>query len=255
MHTAILLLALCFASVPALPGQSTSVHDAVRAKDLASVKRLVEADASLLAQKDTNGDTPLHVVASRGHAAMVAFLVERGADPNARTISGKSAYNLAAEANQAAAVQTLLRLGASSSPPQFPELKGPYLGQTPPGTEPVVFARDIVSGQEEFSNHSSLSLSPDGTEMYWGGGVQLRGAPGDFGGYRYGIWVTKLQNGRWTVPQFASFSGVAEHHDDNPFLTPDNKRLFFTSQRPLPGSDEEGEHLVRRADRGRLVRS
>jgi len=41
MHTAILLLALVVAGVPALHTQSASVHDAVRAKDLASVKRLV----------------------------------------------------------------------------------------------------------------------------------------------------------------------------------------------------------------------
>ena len=220
-----------------------TMRRAVQGGSVEIVKLLLARNLSIPTAANAYGWTPLHVAGSRGHAAMVAFLVERGADLNARTISGKSAYNLAAEAHQTAAVETLLRLGASSSAPQFPELKGPYLGQTPPGAEPAVFARDIVSGLEEFSNHSSLSLSPDGMEMYWGGGVQLRGAAGDFGGYLYGIWVTKLQNGRWTIPQFASFSGVAEHHDDNPFLTPDNKCLFFTSQRPLPGTDARKENI------------
>jgi len=221
----------------------TTMRRAVQGGSVEIVKLLLARNLSIPTAANAYGWTPLHVVASRGHAAMVAFLAERGADPNARTVSGKSAYNLAAEANQTAAVEALSRLGATSSPPQFPELKGPYLGQTPPGAEPVVFARDIVSGLEEFSNHSSLSVSPDGSELYWGGGIQLRGAPGNFGGYRYGIRVTKLQNGRWTAPQFASFSGVAEYNDDNPFLTPDNKRLFFTSRRPVEGTGARKENI------------
>ncbi|MBU0595291.1 hypothetical protein KJ567_01230, partial [Candidatus Bipolaricaulota bacterium] len=42
------------------------------------------------------------------------------------------------------------------------DLSGPYLGQEPPGLDPVPFAERLI----QFT-HSSLSLSPDGTEIYW----------------------------------------------------------------------------------------
>jgi hypothetical protein len=41
----------------------------------------------------------------------------------------------------------------------FPVLTGPYLGQTLPVNEPVIFAPGIVSYG---GNHSSLAISPDG---------------------------------------------------------------------------------------------
>ncbi|MCU0461358.1 MAG: hypothetical protein MUF36_05000 [Bacteroidales bacterium] len=47
----------------------------------------------------------------------------------------------------------------------FPVLSGPYLGQTPPGSAPKVFASGIVS--TSMVNHSCITVSPDGTEIYW----------------------------------------------------------------------------------------
>jgi hypothetical protein len=46
--------------------------------------------------------------------------------------------------------------------PSFSDLSGPYLGQQPPGLEPVPFAERLIA-----FTHSSLSISPDGTEIYW----------------------------------------------------------------------------------------
>jgi hypothetical protein len=40
----------------------------------------------------------------------------------------------------------------------------PYLGQTPPGNTPVIFAQGIVSKGDV---HSRLVISPDGKEMFW----------------------------------------------------------------------------------------
>ncbi len=54
--------------------------------------------------------------------------------------------------------------------------------------------------------------------------------------------MTRFQDGRWTKPAFAPFSGPSDipFHDDVPFVTPDNKRLFFTSKRPVaPGAPEK----------------
>ena len=52
-----------------------------------------------------------------------------------------------------------------SSKYEFTDLYGAYLGQTPPGDTPVVFAPEIVS--TIFMEHSAPSFSPDGNEVFW----------------------------------------------------------------------------------------
>jgi len=47
----------------------------------------------------------------------------------------------------------------------FPVLRGPYLGQKPPGMAPEVFAPGIVT--TELNEHGSPTFSPDLSEMYW----------------------------------------------------------------------------------------
>lgn len=95
----------------------------------------------------------------------------------------------------------------------FPELTGPYLGQTPPVNEPVRFAPGIVGG------HSSVTISTDGKEIYWSR---------DDGK----IWFTVLKDGKWKKPEMVSFCKGNSYDYDNPFLTPDGSKMFLTSFRP-----------------------
>lgn len=96
----------------------------------------------------------------------------------------------------------------------FPELTGPYLGQKPPVSEPVLFAPGIVSSGK---NHSSVAISPDGKEIYWSLVKDIRK-----------IWFTKLKNGIWTEPEMLSFCKRDSFMYDNPFITSDGKKMFFT---------------------------
>lgn len=48
----------------------------------------------------------------------------------------------------------------------FPVLRGPYLGQKPPGLIPEIFAEGVMT--TEFHEHSSPAFSPDGKEVYRG---------------------------------------------------------------------------------------
>ena len=105
----------------------------------------------------------------------------------------------------------------------FPKLNGPYLGQTSPVNEPLIFAPGIVSNGR---NHSSVAISPDGKELCWSG-------------VRDKIWFTKLENGRWTEPEMLSFCKGDSYRYDNPFITPDGKKMFFTSFRPGGVSQEK----------------
>jgi ankyrin repeat protein len=212
------------------------MRSAITGGSLEMVKKLQAKGIPLDSTANQNGATPVHSLASNPKAVdMIEFLVRNGADLNARTNNGRSAYNIAEEAGNRDVAALLLKLGATPEPQKFPRLTGLYLGQTPPGDELKVFAPGIV-----YLDHGTVSVSPDGQEMYWPTGTA--------------IMMTRIQDGRWTQPAYAPFSGPSDinFYDDVPFVTPDNRRLFFTSKRPL-GSDtsrKENIWFVQRTPNG-----
>lgn len=183
-------------------------------------------------ETDGYGWSPLHYAAEMGRADNIEELVAGGAEIDARTIDGKSALDLAQEFGRDDAAKRLIALGASASPPQFPALEGPYLGQDPPGSTPELFALGIVSSRH--TSHSSIAFSPDGTEAYWTPTFSTPEA-----GYGYGnIYRTIVVDGRWTLPEVAPFA--RGDHTDVPFFSPSGDRLYFVSRRPVaPGGGEK----------------
>jgi len=112
----------------------------------------------------------------------------------------------------------------------IPGASGAYFGQTPPGKTRIPFAQQIIGNWF----HGEVTASPDGLEMYWSD--------------RRGIIFSKVQNGQWTPPAVISFSGQGSPqgsipYDDNPVMSPDNKKLFFTSLRPIGFSTPNREHI------------
>ena len=103
----------------------------------------------------------------------------------------------------------------------FPVVKGPYMGQVPPGLTPEIFAPEIVS--RRYSEFSSV-FSRDGREFYF----TISGTP------YWVIAVMKQEEGRWSGPEVPPFSG--KYSDCDPNLTPGGSKLFFSSRRPLEGS-------------------
>ncbi len=159
-----------------------------------------------------------------------AVLIGKGADLNARTLMGQSALNLAQDNGDKPMVELLAARGADPSAARFPILRGPYLGQKPPGRTPEVFAAGIVSAHH--SPHSNVVFSPDGTEAFWSVMVPPRTT-----GYGKGrTLVSHLVNGQWTYPQAAVFDGTAL--DDVPFFHPDGQRLYDMALRPVPGATD-----------------
>jgi hypothetical protein len=112
----------------------------------------------------------------------------------------------------------------------WPILEGPYLGQTPPGTTPEIFAPGLISTEEKYELNSVFS--PEGDEFYF----EISTTTDDEksrGIYFYIIMVSKQVNGVWTKPQVAPFSG-GEYITCDMFFSPDGNRLYFSSNRPLP---------------------
>ena len=114
---------------------------------------------------------------------------------------------------------------------ELPKFIGPYLGQKPPGAMPEIFAPGVVSSKHQ--EHSSLAFSPDGKEMWWS---RWR-LPHDLDKYPQVIMYITYNNGRWSVPKAAAFSG--KYRDGGPSFSPDGSRIYFYSRRPLHGDSEK----------------
>ena len=119
----------------------------------------------------------------------------------------------------------LIILHGCSDKNDFPVLKGPYLGQTPPGMIPKLFASDFLSiDGGEFNS----VFSPDGNEFYYSLSNQEK--------KKDQIMVTRRLNNIWTKPEVAPFSGTFDDCDVS--ISPDGNGLFFISiGRTLPGKN------------------
>lgn len=85
------------------------------------------------------------------------------------------------------------------------------------------FAEGVVSTGEDYGP----AFSGDAKTVYFVRRKQERRSAS--------ILVSQLENGIWGAPKIAPFSG--EFHDVEPYLSPDGSKLFFSSKRPLEGTN------------------
>lgn len=101
--------------------------------------------------------------------------------------------------------------------------EGPYLGQEPPRNTAKVFAPNFISTEEyEFGS----VFNSEGNEFYYG--VDLGG--------RNVIRYSKLEGNVWSKPKTILSNERYGYND--PFLSPDEKRLYFISNQALDGQGE-----------------
>ena len=110
-------------------------------------------------------------------------------------------------------------------------LKGPYFRLKPPGMTPEIFAPGFISTKEY--EEQRCIFSPDGTECYF---VRRGEYP------KTRIMVTRVQQEGWSKPKPVSFS--SESSESMQVLTPDGSRMFFNSNRPLPGTTKENRRGI-----------
>ena len=95
-----------------------------------------------------------------------------------------------------------------------------YLGQKPPGNTPEIFAPGIISTDyHEFS----CTFSPDGKEFYF-----TRRVP-EYDQNR--IMMSMLDEIGLTEPEIVP--GAGDYEGIEPYITPDGKRFFFQTWRPV----------------------
>jgi Tol biopolymer transport system component len=110
-----------------------------------------------------------------------------------------------------------------------------YFESPKPDSQPELFAPEIFKNEEH--QHSSPAFSPDGKEIYWSYAFKVKNT----GSRKQVICFSKYENKEWSTPEVVSFSG--EYYDGGPFITNDNKKLFFYSDRPItPGAKPKSDH-------------
>src|SRR5262245_1349597 len=109
-----------------------------------------------------------------------------------------------------------------------------------PIPEPRIFAEGVIS-TGDYETHPAFT--PDGGTLYF-----VKSTP------TFSFWtilVSRFENGRWSTPEVAPFSG--QHSDADPFITADGKQLYFISNRPWPGQTTRNLDIwvMDRNDKGR----
>jgi len=94
------------------------------------------------------------------------------------------------------------------------------LTQAPPKAK--LFAEGVINTN---ADEYGPAFMPDGKTLYFTRRVNRRDS--EF------IYTSRLENGKWSTPELAPFSG--RYFDKEPFVTPDGKRIFFASLRPVDG--------------------
>lgn len=105
-----------------------------------------------------------------------------------------------------------------------------YLQQKPPSLTPEKFAPNLISTKTEYEFGSVFNK--DATAFYYGV---------DIGGNTE-IRFTELKGNTWTKPK--TILSDKRFGFNDPFLSPDEKRLYFISQRALDGKGAKNDHDI-----------
>lgn len=169
------------------------------------------------------GPSLLETAILKKNNRFVKKILEKGVDINAVNERGSSPLDIASRIGASDIKDILLSLGADPNTIRNISLGGNYMGQEPPGLTPRVFAPNFISTEEyEFAS----VFNSKGDEFYYG--VDVNG--------KAETRFTKLEDGVWTKP--VTILSHEKYGYNDPFLSPDENRLYVISQRPLDGGDD-----------------
>ena len=115
-HVACVLIPLAVAIASSMAqapaGDRAELSLAIRQGNLERVTAIVERSPALVRSADDSGFTPLHIAATAGRVDIIEFLLQRGADIEARTAGGQTPLFQTVPLASAEAFDYLLRKGA-----------------------------------------------------------------------------------------------------------------------------------------------
>ena len=110
----------------------------------------------------------------------------------------------------------------------FPVLKGPYLGQKPPGIVPELFVPEIFTKSKP-AWAFCVVFHPGGKDLYY---VSDNGIK-----HMEQIVYLNMLYDIWTPPRVAYFN--SDYPSNNFCFSTDGEMIFFRSWRPLPGHEHQ----------------
>jgi Tol biopolymer transport system component len=107
---------------------------------------------------------------------------------------------------------------------------------------PRIFSKGVISTEKD---EFGATFTPDGKICYF----SLK-SPSTINSHIAVICFSEFRNDQWNEPEIAAFSGT--YADFNPVISPDGNKLFFISNRPLPGKKRADTNIwkVEKTSRG-----
>lgn len=204
---------------------ATPLHIAVRFNNEAYFDLLVDLQESE-DWANQYGTSLLELAILKQNFTIAKKLIENGVDINSTNTRGSTPLEISMRTGANDISELLVSKGADETKVRTIELHGAYMGQTNPGLIPKLFAPNFISTEEhEFGS----VFNSNATEFYYG--VDVNG--------KNEIRYSELIGEKWSKPK------VLLSHDrygyNDPFLSPDENRLYFITKRALDGSGEEKE--------------
>ncbi len=186
----------------------------------------------------TYGTSLLELAVLKKDSTFTKKLITTGIDLNGKNDRGSAALEIAQRIGANGIAQLLLDNGADKNIVRTFEMKGKYMGQVPPKLTPKMFAPNFISTEEqEFGS----VFNADATEFYFGVNVYGKNE----------IRYSKRTGNNWSKPKTILSHDRYGYND--PFLSPDENRLYFISDRALDGVGEKKDidiWYVERTEKG-----
>ena len=120
----------------------------------------------------------------------------------------------------------LMLLAGCTEKDDFPVFRGPYLGQSPPGSVPQLFMPGLIS-----TNYIDHCI-----------GFLREGRACVFSIWEKGTYLLYEKNGRWTQPEKVSWQNEQGSTDFT--AGPDGNTIYFQSRRPTAPDDKKRESNI-----------
>lgn len=207
------------------------LHLAIISNDIEIVKILLSMKCDINSNQ-RSGLTPLHLAANYGTTEIADLLIKSGAGLNTKSDDGASPYNYAIASNHSEIARLLLNNNANTDAWDFPKISNAYLNVKKPELEPKVFnPSDVILNF--YVPHGGITFSVDNEDIFWTRNSASMGSK---------IWCMRKKKDTWLAPQI--FTSDDKYSEEDPFFSPDGKKLFFSSNRPYDNDTVTERHDI-----------